>query len=51
MFTIHSLNGNPILSTDDEQLARLSVLRGLRVTREVFGTVADVTFGLTATGV
>ena len=46
MFTIYHTNGAPILSTDNEQLARLSVLRGHRVTRSTFGVEVDVTFGL-----
>lgn len=46
MFTIYSLNGKPMLSTDDDQLARLSVLRGHRVTMDLFGATNDVTFGL-----
>lgn len=52
MFTIFSIaTGRAFITTDDDQLARLSVLRGHRVTMECFGQTNDVTFGLTVTGV
>lgn len=46
MYRLHGRNGQFVLYTDNEQLARLYVTEGLLVTTHLFGEVVEVTFGL-----
>jgi hypothetical protein len=43
MFTIYArTTGKVLLTTDDENLARGSLMRGHRVTRSIFGQEVDL---------
>ncbi len=43
-FTIYARTGGVLLHTDNDELARGSLIRGNRVTRHTFGAEVEMTF-------